>query len=141
MLSLSTHLRPISLSLALTASTLLSLLLASASRSQPQPQPTTHPFQQPEKYEWTIARETVVPLTGDRLLATLAEAESLQNSINNASSEQPVQFVVIPNIEDLLQFPTSEQPQAGYLKTNTPLSAQNNCQLSFRLRFPTNEVC
>ncbi|MBD1860057.1 MULTISPECIES: hypothetical protein [Trichocoleus] len=118
MLSLSTHLRPISLSLALTASTLLSVLPASATRSQAQPLPTTHPFQQPEQYEWTIAAETLVPLTGDRLLTTLSEAESLQATITNASFEQPVQFVVIPDIEDLLQSPHSDQLQAEYLLQN-----------------------
>jgi hypothetical protein len=115
MLSSSTHLRPVSLSLVLTTSTLLSLLLASASRSQAQPLSTTDPFQQPEQYEWTIAAQPLVPLTGDRLLTTLSAAESLQTTVTNAFFEQPVQFVEIPDIEDLLQSLPSNQPQAGHV--------------------------
>jgi len=103
----------ISLSLALVTSTLLSVLLTPSVRAQAQTVPSAHPFQQPDQYEWTIARETVVPLTGDRLLATLAEAESLQTSINNASFEQPVQFVVIPDAENLFQLPTADQTQTN----------------------------
>lgn len=111
MLTSPTHCHRISLPLALSTSTLLSVLLTLSARSQAQTAPSAHPFQHPDQYEWTIAREMVVPLTGDRLLATLAEAESLQTSINNASFEQPVQFVVIPDAENIFRLPTADQTQ------------------------------
>lgn len=111
MLTSSTHFHRTPLPLALNTSTLLSVLLTLSAKSQAQTVLSARPFQQPEQYEWTIARETIVPLTGDRLLATLAEAESLQTSVNNASFEQSVQFVVIPDAENLFQLPTADQAQ------------------------------